>query len=223
MSYKVIGIDYSLNSPAFCVLDGSNTIWGSMYRTEKMVDKMLEKESSPFRVFTDTGKFRFAYIDKVKIEGEYHESERKKLDLYEESSDKFLGLFRDTIDENTYVFMEGISFGSPGKSLIDISLSTALLRSKLRYIVGSERLYIFSPTSIKKFGLKGNAKKDELYKALIEKKSGNDDLKFLIDPLKQNQEFWIKKRGTVETPCSDIIDATWISLFGLDFLEKVKK
>jgi hypothetical protein len=114
--------------------------------------------------------------------------------------------------------MEGISFGSSGNSLIDISMATALVRKRLVEIVGFENLNIYSPTSIKKFALKGNSKKDELYVALLDKYSDNKNLEPLIKILEQNKEIWIKKNKEVETPCSDLIDATWISLFGKHIL-----
>jgi len=116
------------------------------------------------------------------------------------------------------VFMEGISFGSSGNSLIDISMCTALVRERIVELVGYSNLNIYSPTAIKKFAFKGNAKKDELYNALLDKYSDDQILSPLVEPLKQNRDIWIKKSKEVETPCSDLIDATWISLFGKSLL-----
>ena len=217
---KIIGVDYSLNSPAFCILSDEGNMWGSLHRTDKDVHKMIAKPKSPFNVLGSDPHFKFSFLSRRKPEGEYYECERMKLETFEEISEGFFSLFEDQIDENTYVFMEGISFGSPGNSLIDISMSTAMVRLKIKNAVGHDRMFIFSPSSIKKFAVKGNAKKDELYNALIEKHIENEGLKPLVANLKQNIGDWVKGSKNVETPCSDIVDATWIALFGKNLIEE---
>jgi hypothetical protein len=179
---------------------------------------MLAGAASPFAVFSQIPNFSINIIEKERADGEYWEVERKKIENFLVIADSFMKMIKPHIDEETVVFMEGISFGSSGNSLIDISMCTALIRERLVDVVGFERLNIYSPTAIKKFALKGNAKKDELYQALLDKYSEDNLLSPLIEPLKQNQDLWIKKSKEVETPCSDIIDATWISLYGKQIL-----
>jgi hypothetical protein len=213
-----LGIDFSLNSPAWCLLSEGEAKWGSFHRTTKKIDRMLAGAASPFAVFSQIPNFLINIIEKERADGEYWEVERKKIENFLVIADSFMKMIKPHIDEETVVFMEGISFGSSGNSLIDISMCTALIRERLVDVVGFERLNIYSPTAIKKFALKGNAKKDELYQALLDKYSEDNLLSPLIGPLKQNQDLWIKKSKEVETPCSDIIDATWISLYGKQIL-----
>ena len=215
---NILGIDFSLNSPAWCLLTPKGSKWGTFHRTTKKIDRMMSGEASPFRIFSDNSHFSVKVIEKFKLEGEYFEVEKKKIVNFIEISHEFTSMIEPHIDSQTKVFMEGISFGSSGNSLIDISMATALVRKRLVEIVGFENLNIYSPTSIKKFALKGNSKKDELYVALLDKYSDNKNLEPLIKILEQNKEIWIKKNKEVETPCSDLIDATWISLFGKHIL-----
>ena len=218
MAKRILGVDFSLNSPAWCLLAEGESKWGSFHRTTKKIVPMMTKEASPFKVFSEIPNFSLKIIEKERADGEYWEVERKKIENFLVIADSFIEMIKPHIDDQTVVFMEGISFGSSGNSLIDISMCTALIRERLVNIVGFERLNIYSPTAIKKFACKGNAKKDELYQALLDKYSEDNLLSPLIRPLKQNQDLWIKKSKEVETPCSDIIDATWISLYGKQIL-----
>lgn len=215
---NILGIDFSLNSPAWCLLTPEGSKWGSFHRTTKKIDRMMANESSPFKIFNEDHHFSVKVIEKSKLEGEYFVIEKKKIENFIEISEEFVGMMEPHIDSDTKIFMEGISFGSSGNSLIDISMATALVRKRLVEIVGFQNLNIYSPTSIKKFALKGNSKKDELYTQLLDKYKDNKNLEPLIKILEQNKEIWIKKNKEVETPCSDLIDATWISLFGKHIL-----
>ena len=119
--------------------------------------------------------------------------------------------------------MEGLSFGSSGNSLIDISMTTALIRAGVVKRINPDNFYVISPTTLKKFAVKGNAKKDELYNALLEKKSEDVRIKPLLKLLSEYKDSWVKGSGKVENPCSDIIDATWICFFLDENLEKLLK
>ena len=136
-------------------------------------------------------------------------------------SDLALELLAPYLDENTIVGMEGLSFGSSGNSLIDISMTTALIRAGIVKKINPENFYIISPSAIKKYAVKGNAKKDELYHTLLDKRKYDVRLKPLLTVLEENKDAWVKGPKKVENPCSDIIDATWISLFLEDNLEKL--
>ena len=215
---NILGIDFSLNSPAWCLLTPEGSKWGSFHRTTKKIDRMMANEASPFKIFNEDPHFSIKVIEKFKLEGEYFVIEKKKIENFIEISEEFVGMIEPHIDSETKIFMEGISFGSSGNSLIDISMATALVRKRLVEIVGFQNLNIYSPTSIKKFALKGNSKKDELYIQLLDKYKDNKNLEPLVKILEQNKGIWIKNSKEVETPCSDLIDATWISLFGKHIL-----
>lgn len=220
-SDKIIGIDFSLNSPGFCILEGDKCRWISLHRTTNIIDKMFKKDGSPFKILNDNNSVDVKIISKREFKGEYHINERDKILNAVYFSDLAMSLLDPYIDESTIVGMEGLSFGSSGNSLIDISMTTALIRSAIIKKIDPNNFFVLSPTTVKKFALKGNSKKDELYNALLEKRSDDARLDPLISVLREYKDKWIKGPNKVETPCSDIIDATWIALFVEENLEKL--
>jgi hypothetical protein len=218
---RIVGIDFSLNSPGFCILTEGYCKWISLHRTTNIIDKMLKKDGSPFKVLNDNDNVSINIITKKEFTGEYHEKERQKILNAIYFSEVALDLLSPYLDENTTVGMEGLSFGSSGNSLIDISMTTALIRAGVVKKINPDNFFVISPTTLKKFAVKGNAKKDELYNKLIEDRISEDRLKPLLNILKEYKDLWIKGAGKVENPCSDIIDATWICLFIEENLEKL--
>jgi len=218
---NIIGIDFSLNSPGFCILTETDCKWISLHRTTNIIDKMLKKDGSPFKVLGDNGTVSINIIQKKEFTGEYHDKERQKILNAIYFSEIALDLLDPYLNQNSIVGMEGLSFGSSGNSLIDISMTTALIRAGVVKRINPDNFYVISPTTLKKFAVKGNAKKDELYNALLEKKSGDERIKPLLKILSEYKDTWIKGAGKVENPCSDIIDATWICFFLDENLEKL--
>ena len=218
---KYVGVDFSLNSPGFCILDRYTCKWISLFRTTNIIHKMLEKEGSAFKVLSDSKLVSVNIIEKKEFSELYHKKEREKILNAIYFSDLALELLDPYLDENTIVGMEGLSFGSSGNSLIDISMTTALIRAGIVKKINPENFYIISPSAIKKYAVKGNAKKDELYHTLLDKRKYDVRLKPLLTVLEENKDAWVKGPKKVENPCSDIIDATWISLFLEDNLEKL--
>jgi hypothetical protein len=218
---KIIGIDFSLNSPGFCVLSESDCKWISLHRTSNIIDNIWKKKESSFSLLKDNEFIDVNIVPKKQFKGEYHIVERDKILNAIYFSELVISLLEPHIDENTIVGMEGLSFGSSGNSLIDISMTTALVRSFVVKKIDPSNFFVISPTSVKKFALKGNSKKDELYLKLLEERSEDKRLSPLLGLLKENKESWIKGSNNVETPCSDLVDATWISLFVEENLEKL--
>jgi hypothetical protein len=219
----IIGIDLSLNSPGFSILTKEDCKWISLHRTTNNISKMLEKDGSPFKLLRTSDKISINIIEKKEFDGQYYQKERQKILNAIYFSDLVLELLDPYLEHDSFVGMEGLSFGSAGNSLIDISMTTALVRSGVVRKINPDNFFVISPTTLKKFAVKGNAKKDELYMSLIEKKIDDYRLKPLIEILDKNKTSWIKKGGKVENPCSDIIDATWITLFIQDNMEKLLK
>lgn len=218
---RIIGIDFSLNSPGFCILEKNKCRWISLHRTKNIIDKMFKKDGSPFKILNDIPDIDINIIEKKEFKGEYHIIERDKIINAIYFSEIVMDLLNPYIDENTIVGMEGLSFGSSGNSLIDISMTTALVRSSIVKIINPNNFFVISPTSIKKFALKGNSKKDELYNAILEKRDDDLRLKPFLNILKEYKDSWVKGSNKVESPCSDLVDATWISLFVEENLEKL--
>ena len=173
----IVGIDFSLNSPAFCIFSDNTFSWGSLTRSERDRDSFMKSSKKPYAVLSEFDDFSFVFMDKKKLPDDYSEKERIKIDYFQELVDQFWNEI-STLCENqeVYIAMEGLSFASNGNALIDISMATALLRKKIVDYTGSQRFHVFSPTSVKKFAIKGNAKKNELYEALLTRKLSGTNL-----------------------------------------------
>lgn len=221
MDNTIIGLDFSLNSPGICILTKGSGKWISLHRTTNNIEKMLEKDGSPFKIFNKSPNFSINVIPKKEFIGEYHDKERQKILNAIEFSETILDLLEPYLDQNCLVGMEGLSFGSTGNSLIDISMTTALVRAGIIKKINPKNFFVVSPATLKKFAIKGNAKKDELYNILLEKKSNDLRVKEMISILEENKKNWIKGSGKVENPCSDLIDATWICFFIEENIEKL--
>ena len=214
---NIIGIDYSINSGAFCNLSQDGIFIGSLYRSEDSLEKLMKRKDRSIAELTIMKNAEFKLINKVQPKGEYHEVESQKIDSFIERSEMFFQMIKPHIKEDTKIFMEGISFGSTGSSLIDISMSTALVRERLISLIPSSSLYVFSPTSIKKFAGKGNFKKKDLYETILNVEDKR--LCDLLEILSVNKLNWIKNSGDVISPWNDLIDSVWIALFGENFLK----
>jgi hypothetical protein len=221
-----LGIDFSLNSPAFCSYDTDSKKfkWSSLTRSDRSEDSLKKSKDKPFSILGEIPDFNLIFLNKRILPEEYTEKERVKIDYFQELVNSFWVEISNEVQKHSEIIfaMEGLSFASNGNALIDISMATALIRKKIVDSVGSENFYVYSPTSIKKFAKKGNAKKDELYNAVLERDIPETNFSVLTNVLSQNKENWITKSGNVNKPLDDIIDATWICLFLMDNLSNEK-
>lgn len=181
----------------------------------------MKSSKKPYAVLSDHAEFNFLFLDKKKMPDDYTEKERIKIDYFQDLVDSFWNSILEICgDDEIVVAMEGLSFASNGNALIDISMATALLRKKIVDHAGSSNFYVFSPTSVKKFALKGNAKKNELYGALINLEFTGTNLDKFTKILEENQEEWVTGGGNVNKPLDDMIDATFICLYLNELKEK---
>ena len=211
---NLVGIDFSINSPSFCCLKDNNYVWGSLTRSDRTEDSLKKNSKKPFFVLGDMENLRFIFLNKKELPSEYSERERIKIEYFLEIVDNLWeAIVNEMGDEPFRVAMEGLSFSSNGNSLVDIAMATALLRERIINKIGVENFHVFSPTSIKKFAVKGNAKKDELYYSLVDLKEEGTNMNELTQVLAENREEWITPKKVVNKPVDDIVDATWILLF----------
>lgn len=217
---NLVGIDFSINSPSFCCFKKNNYTWGSLTRSDRKEESLKKNSKKPFSILGGMENFRFIFLDKKDLPSEYSERERIKIEYFLEVVDNLWdAISKEMGGEPFKVAMEGLSFSSNGNSLVDIAMATALLRERIINSIGVENFHVFSPTSIKKFALKGNAKKDELYRSLIDLEEEGTNLNELSQVLEENLQEWITPKKVVNKPVDDIVDATWILLFLKNNLE----
>jgi Holliday junction resolvasome RuvABC endonuclease subunit len=218
-----IGIDYSLLSPGICVIleeagQQAEIRLASVYHTDDAPEKLLAKKDGPFGVLESSKTTSITLLPKHhKLEKgtvSYSCVEKDKLVASREDTDLIISLLKKLSagSSEMYIAMEGISFGSPGNTLIDIAMATGILREKMtQQLLGgdAEKLFIFSPGSIKKFAGKGNFKKHEIYDALLESPLFKDTE--YVKLLRQYKPTWVTPAGMVKKPCEDINDSIFVA------------
>lgn len=211
---NLVGIDFSINSPSFCCLKGDKYIWGSLTRSDRSEESLRKNSKKPFSVLGDLENFRFIFLEKRELPSDYSERERIKIEYFLEIVDNLWESITNEMGDGPFkVAMEGLSFSSNGNSLVDIAMATALLRERIIKGIGTENFHVYSPTSVKKFAVKGNAKKDELYEALVSYEEEGTNMNELSKVLEENKGEWITPKKVINKPVDDIVDATWILLF----------
>ena len=148
----IIGIDYSLTSPAVCVNDGKLKFY---YLTTKK--KWIGKQSKD-------------------IIGYEHKEWTDPIQRFTYISDFVFDILFTT--NNPKIFIEGYSFGSKGQGLFQIAENCGIL--KYRLLEKNYGYNTVVPSVVKKGATgKGNADKDMMYEAFV--KETNIDLKQIFD------------------------------------------
>ena len=183
----IIGIDYSLTSPAVCITDDCKFVNSHFYyltNRKKYIGKMMNN-----------------------IEGFEHEEYTDNIQRFKNISNfvfKVLGRhISPTIGFRSInkIFIEGYSFGSKGQGLFQIAENCGIL--KYRLMNDKIPYETIVPSVIKKGATgKGNADKDKMYEAFC--KDTKTNLKKVFDTEK------------VGNPISDIVDSFYIAKLGYE-------
>lgn len=171
-SRYVAGIDYSMTSPAICIYDTT---------------KPFSFDSCMFFAYSGVKKLADLYGRNIIITKHLvYETEFERFDNISEWAMAVLSKFGVT-----QVCLEGYSMGSSGR-VFNIAENCGLLKYKM-WKAGI-RWESPAPTSVKKlFALKGNAPKDVMHQAFVEKTG--TDLAALLG------------QKPLDSPTSDIVDS----------------
>ena len=154
----IIGIDYSLTSPAICVT------------------KDFIFENSQFYYLTNKKK----YIGPMSknIFGFEHREYNTPIHRFSQISDWAFDTIKETIHTSQKVFIEGYSFGSKGQAVFQIAENCGILKYRLQEMNIDYDTIV--PSVVKKGATgKGNADKDMMYESFS--KETNTDLKKMFD------------------------------------------
>lgn len=205
----IVSIDFSILYPGICICkDFKEFKWFSVVNTklrkadQEDLDNLLIKYPNISIEKTTTVR---------KTHPEYHITERTKLVNYKELITVIISkILKEVKDDEIIVALEGISFGSKGNSLVDISQSTGILKHEILTKVlndKAERLFIFSPSELKNaIGCKGNANKMDIFNQFkedpkIEEAKSSDLFKAV------NSEKWIVQGDKILSPIIDMVDS----------------
>lgn len=143
----ILGIDYSMTSPAVCVYDNKKG--------------PINKNNLKFFFLTDKKKFTGTFGPITGIKMPYYESQIERFDII---SEWVMAIVEKVQPEMIYI--EGYSMGSKGK-VFHIAENAGILKHKL-WKAGYPYSDELPPTSVKKLVAgKGNAKKEEMHEAMV--------------------------------------------------------
>ena len=205
----IVSIDFSILYPGICICkDFKEFKWFSVVNTKL---RKVDKENLEQLVI----KYPNIQLDQTstvrKTHPEYHITERTKLVNYQDLINRIItNILKEVGDDQVIVAIEGISFGSKGNSLVDISQSTGILKSALLTQVlhgDADRLFVFSPSELKNaIECKGNANKMDIFNKFIEDP--------IIESVKDSdlykavsQEKWIVQGEKIVSPIIDMVDS----------------
>jgi Holliday junction resolvasome RuvABC endonuclease subunit len=205
----VIGIDFSIQFPAVCISkDFKSFHWISCVNTNitKAHKKLLEDIHLEFPnlEFIQLPPKNFKYDT-------YSGVERAKLLNYSLLVDTLIARVNEVIADqpNRIISIEGIAYGAQGNALIDIAMSTGMLRKKvLQDLLGGkhESVFIFSPGELKNaIGAKGNAGKFDIYQT-FKANPGIAKDSSLHKAINKYDDLIVKDQ-TVKSPFMDMIDS----------------
>ena len=186
----IIGIDYSLTSPAVCITDDckfNNSHFYYLTNRKKYVGKMMKN-----------------------IEGFEHEEYTDNIKRFKNISNFVFHVLGRHISPKigfrsiNKIFIEGYSFGSKGQGLFQIAENCGILKYRL---MDSHIPYETIVPSVVKKGAtgKGNADKEKMYEAFC--KDTKTDLKKVFDTQK------------IGNPISDIVDSFYIAKLGYESIK----
>ena len=153
---KIIGIDYSLTCPCWCILDD---------------------EDCMFYYVPPKKKYEGIFLGN--IIGNATKEYNDPVERFKNLSDTVLYCLEENYQlDDKHIFMEGYSFGSKGRALFQIAENGGILKYRLQKKYG--QIEVIPPANIKKFATgKGNADKEKMYEQF--KKDTNIDLMKALD------------------------------------------
>lgn len=206
----VIGLDFSLNYPAFCISkDWQKFLWLAAVNTTipKNYQKVLEDFQSEF-----PGIEILQFEARPKKTDDYSTNERNKLLSYSIMIDALIDRLSPlAADENIVVAIEGVAYGAQGNALVDICIATGMVRKAIldKVLNGdSSRMFIFSPSELKNaIGAKGNANKFEIFNQFKADPKIDAVTQSSLYQLINKYEDLILKGTEIKSPFSDMIDS----------------
>ena len=187
----IIGIDYSLNSPAVCISTNGGTAFSDCYfyyltSKKKHIGKMLEN-----------------------VIGYEHKEFKSPIERFTNLSSWVLHLLNTLHkkQKNKHIFIEGYSYGSKGQAVFQIAENGGILKYRLQKRFTCKTIV---PSVVKKLATgKGNADKQKMYEAFT-KTQGVDLMKAFDQQTLNNpitdiiDSYYIAKVGNENSDSNDI-------------------
>lgn len=196
---NVIGIDFSMTSTAICVeIDGKDHFYSFV---SGVPDKRVQ-------CICENG-IEVVKLDKLPTEKDSSSLEIEKVRRANAISDSITKTLKDMNVEFDILALENFSYGGTGRGILDLAGFQYVLRANL-FNNGIAKQYMFhTPASVKKFAIKGNAKKNEIIQSYIDQSPDNNLTKLI-----KNQDCGLlSKQGNWQKPIDDLVDSYFIKEF----------
>jgi len=182
----IIGLDYSITSPAACFIDTVRPDYAN----------------AGFMFMTSTVSLAKSWdIGAALCQGKLHPEWKSEMERYNNIAVTFAMPFLNQ-EEGFKFYIEGYSMGSQGR-VFHIAENMAVFKYIL--FVNNVPYEVISPSSIKKFATgKGNADKSKMYGKFLEETGVN-----LVEKM-------VPKRHALASPVTDLVDAYYIAKFGVE-------
>jgi len=191
-----IGIDFSIISPAFCIEQNDKI---EFFAVQRNIKDELKKSF-------ELADVKIYLIDpKIKPEKNITEIERANSKDAHELTTFIMEKLKD-YKNISQIAMEGLSFMSRSNIISQFSGYNYVFREKLNQIIPFEKLFVFTPMTVKKIAGKGNFKKEQMIEAFI---NSNDTSPF-HEKLKNEPETFQSKSGKWLKPVDDLVDSYWV-------------
>jgi hypothetical protein len=202
---RYVGIDFSINSPAICILEKDAYHFVGFYNEEgKKFEKKDPSDYSYHRKLLSLKDVDIIHFSRRKKNENYSVDQRQKI----EDSHTLGKLIAENIgSEKNKVGIEGYSYGSKGNSFIDLISFNSVMRHVLYTDTDSE-IFVRTPSQVKGLAGKGNANKSMMYEYFCQNTTK--------DPNLEKSSFWkwcIEQKfvGEIPKPIDDLIDSYFIS------------
>lgn len=205
---NIIGIDFSILYPGICISTDFNRFkWIGFTNTK------ISKKDSLFIEDVNSSYPNLKLIElgeRPKKDAQYHINERQKLTNFIRLTNNIVQEIEKQIETtDNIIAIEGISFGSSGNSLVDISQATGILKAKLTRLTDSvDKIFVFSPSELKNaIGCKGNASKIDVYKKFKDDPVISNVKQSDLYKLIHDNEDVIFNGKNIKSPYMDMIDS----------------
>jgi len=206
----IISIDFSILYPGVCICkDFKDFKWVSVVNSK--ITKAYRKKLDDLEIsYPD---LKILYTNTVRSKhAHYHITERIKLVNYFEIITLLIKELKPHIQKGeTIICLEGISFGSSGNALVDISQATGILKQALLnelIDLDFEKFFIFSPGELKNaIECKGNAGKLDIFNKFKEDPIIEEVKSSHLWKAANSEDWFVDNKDRVVSPIMDIVDS----------------
>jgi len=202
----IVGIDYSIKSPAVSIFTNSS-IQHFIYPRKNILNKNFMSS------IEEAGIFVKEIDDFTKIKN-LQENERINSNDAEFLSLTLCKSIKKYINKNAYFAIEGISFAAPGNTKIQHAGYHYILRHTIKnfFNIDYSKIFVYAPTTLKMTAGKGNFNKDAMITAFVNSNDSTIKLSKLhsyLNNTKTIDNFKSPKAKNWLKPLDDIIDSVW--------------